>query len=316
MKVGTGSEGLTGALARISSPPPRRPAVRYHGGKWKLADWIVAQFPDHRVYTEAFGGGASVLLRKPRSYGEIYNDLDGEIVNVFSVLRDRGEELRRALELTPFARTEFRESYKPHPDPVEQARRTILRSYQGFGSAAVCGETSGFRANSNRSGTTPAHDWRNYPDHVPALIERLRGVVIEQRDAVDLLRQHDGADTLHYVDPPYVHSTRSEKTRGTVTRKAYKHEMDDEQHRRLAGVLHELRGAVVLSGYRCQLYDELYANWQRIDRAAIADGARPRVECLWISRSPRQGELLSANAGLEARAAGASDSKTLLGEEG
>lgn len=269
---------------------PRRPLLRYHGGKWKLAPWICAHFPAHRVYVEPFGGAASVLLRKPRSYGEIYNDLDGEIVNVFRVLRDQGAALRTALELTPFARAEFVESYTPNPDPVEQARRTIVRSFQGFGSAAVCGETSGFRANSNRSGTTPAHDWRNYPEHLPALIERLRGVVIEQRDAIDVMRQHDGPDTLHYVDPPYVHSTRSAKTRGTVTRKAYKHEMDDQQHRDLAAALSDLRGMVVVSGYRCELYDDLFKGWQRIDAAAHADGARERVESLWLSRQiPQQG---------------------------
>jgi DNA adenine methylase len=269
---------------------PRRPLLRYHGGKWRLAPWICAHFPAHRVYVEPFGGAASVLLRKPRSYGEIYNDLDGEIVNVFRVLRDQGAALRAALELTPFARAEFAESYTPHPDPVEQARRTIVRSFQGFGSAAVCGETSGFRANSTRSGTTPAHDWRSYPQHLPALIDRLRGVVIEQRDAMDVMQEHDGPDTLHYVDPPYVHSTRSAKTRGTVTRKAYKHEMDDDQHRALAAALAKLRGMVVVSGYRCELYDEVFEGWQRIDATTHADGARERVESLWLSRQiPQQG---------------------------
>lgn len=226
------------------------------------------------------GGGASVLLRKPRSYAEVYNDLDGEIVNVFRVLRDRGDELKRALELTPFSRVEFIESYEQHSDPLEQARRTILRSFQGFGSAAVSGEISGFRANSNRSGTTPAHDWRNYPENVPALIERMRGVVIEQREATEVMAAHDSPDTLYYVDPPYVHSTRGAR-RG---RDAYKHELDDQQHVRLAVVLHNLSGTVVLSGYRCPLYDEMYSDWLRIDCAAHADGARDRVESLWLSR--------------------------------
>lgn len=287
--------GIALAAVATSLPPvlgPKRPAVRYHGGKWKLADWIVAQFPPHRIYVEPFGGGASVLLRKPRSYGEIYNDLDGEIVNVFRILRDRGEELRSALELTPFSRTEFLESYEASSDPLEQARRTIVRSFQGFGSAAICGEISGFRSKSNRSGTTPAQDWRNYPAHVPALVERLRGVVIEQKDAVEIMVQHDSDSTLHYVDPPYVHSTRSEKMRGTATRKAYKFEMSDGQHRTLADTLHSLRGIVVVSGYRCDLYDELYSDWLRLDRTTHADGARERIECLWLSKEPAQGCLL------------------------
>lgn len=258
-----------------------RPIVRYHGGKFLLANWIISHFPPHRVYVEPFGGGGSVLLRKPRSYAEVYNDLDGEIVNVFRVVRDCGDELRRALELMPFAREEFVLSYEPSDDPMEQARRTIARSFMGFGSAAVCGEVSGFRANSNRSGTTPAHDWRNYPDSLPAAIDRLRGVVIECRDAVEVIGQHDGPDTLHYVDPPYHHDTRARGDKKSF--KSYKHEMTDDQHRELATVLKNLQGMVVLSGYRCPLYDELYAGWPRQDRAAHADGARDRVESLWLS---------------------------------
>ncbi len=120
----------------VSAMIPTRPIVRYHGGKWMLAQWIIAQFPAHRVYVEPFGGGGSVLLRKPRSYAEIYNDLDGEIVNLFLMARDHGEELRRALELTPFARVEFMESYEPSENPIEQARRTVARSFMGFGSNA------------------------------------------------------------------------------------------------------------------------------------------------------------------------------------
>lgn len=277
---------------------PTRPLLRYHGGKWKLAPWIIAHLPQHRIYVEPFGGAGSVLLRKGRSYSEVYNDLDGEVVNVFRMARDRGDDLVRAIELTPFSREEFALSYQPSEDPLERARRTITRSFQGFGSAAVCGEVSGFRANSNRSGTTPAHDWRNYPDTLRAIIERLRGVVIEQRDALDLMRQHDSADAVHYVDPPYVHSTRSEKSRNTVTRKAYKHELTDADHQRLAAGLRAMTGAVVLSGYRCALYDDLYQGWTRIDFRAHADGARARVESLWVSPNARmpQAQMLDSAA--------------------
>ena len=116
---------------------PSRPILRYHGGKWILAPWIISHFPPHRVYVEPFGGAASVLLRKPRSYAEVYNDLDREIVSLFRVARERGEELRRALELTPFARQEYLEAWHPSDDPLEQARRTVIRAYMGFASAAV-----------------------------------------------------------------------------------------------------------------------------------------------------------------------------------
>lgn len=267
-----------------------RPIVRYHGGKWKLAPWIIENLPPHRTYVEPFGGGGSVLLRKPRSYAEVYNDLDGEIVNVFRMMRDRGAELHELIRLTPFSRAEFAGSYVAHPDPLEQARRTILRSFQGFGSAAACGELSGFRANSNRSGTTPAHDWANYADAIEALVGRLRGVVIEQREAMAVMVHQDSAETLHYVDPPYVHSTRSVKVNHDLARKSYKHEMSDEQHEALAEGLKRLSGMVVLSGYASDLYSDLYRGWLRIDRIAHADGGRERIECLWLNAAAQAGQ--------------------------
>lgn len=255
---------------------PRRPLVRYHGGKWVLAPWIISNFPPHRCYVEPFGGGGSVLLRKPRAYAEVYNDLGGEIVNLFKVAREHGEQLARLCELTPFARSEFLGSREPCGDPLEQARRTLVRSFMGFGSNSLHQKT-GFRANSNRLGTTPAHDWMNYPDALRITIQRLRGVVIENRDALACMRQHDSADTLHYADPPYVFSTRSDD------KADYPHEMTDEQHAQFAEQLRELKGMVIVSGYRCEAYDVLFKGWRRIDRAANADGAAKRIESLWLS---------------------------------
>lgn len=260
---------------------PTRPIVRYHGGKWKLAPWIIGNFPSHRIYVEPFGGGGSVLLRKPRCYAEIYNDLDGEMVNLFRVVRDFGPELITRLERTPFARDEFLESYTPHPNAIEQARRTVIRSYMGFGSAAASGNKTGFRSNANRSGTTPAHDWANYPTAVVAICERLRGIVIENKDAVEVMRTHDGEQTLHYVDPPYVPSTRHEGN--PYCKKGYRFEMVDADHRTLAAALHELKGAVIVSGYPSDLYAELYAGWERLEnKGAHADGAKERTEVLWL----------------------------------
>lgn len=266
---------------------PKRPIMRYHGGKWKLAPWIISHFPQHKVYVEPYGGGGSVLLRKERSYAEIYNDLDGEVVNVFRIARDQGEKLREALQLTPFARDEFVLAYQRSDDPLEQARRTIIRSFMGFGSSAVTSgrhttnrfssPNTGFRSNSNRSGTTPAHDWKNYAECFDQLIERLRGIVIENRDAKEIMSIHDTPETLHYVDPPYVLSTRDDK------RPDYVFEMTDEQHFELADFLKTLKGHVILSGYRSSLYDGLYGDWRNVEKASFADGARARTECLWMS---------------------------------
>lgn len=259
-----------------------RPIVRYHGGKFLLAPWIISHFPPHRVYVEPFGGGGSVLLRKPSAYAEIYNDLDEEMVNLFRVARDQGAALRTLLQLTPFARDEYNAAFEVCADPLELARRTIIRSFMGFGSNAIArGIKSGFRASSNRSGTTPAHDWANYPECLDATIERLRGIVIENRDALEVMAQHDGADTLHYCDPPYVHSTRTQIAHG---HHGYNHEMTDEQHRQFAIFVRGLRGTVVISGYACPLYDALLGDWHQVKRQSHADGARDRVEVLWINR--------------------------------
>lgn len=254
-----------------------------NGGKWILAPWIIQHFPSHRIYTEAYGGAASVLLRKPRSYAEIYNDLDGEVVNLFRVLRNpsQARELIRQVTLTPYSRDEFETCQLTDGDPIEQARRTLFRSAAGFSTAGASSKSwrTGFRANVTRSGTTPAHDWSNMPQALEQIVARLRGVVIENQPALDLLRQYDNPDALHYVDPPYPFETRNERWRGNC----YRHEMNDDDHRELRAILGELEGKIVVSGYACDLYDELYAGWHRVTRGAYADGARKRVECLWIS---------------------------------
>lgn len=279
---------------------PTRPVLRWHGGKWMLADKIIEHFPEHRVYTEAFGGAASVLLRKNRSYAEVYNDLDEEVVNLFRILRDRrqGPALKRALALTPFSRVEFKRAYTRTRSPLEAARRLVLRSFMGFGSNASnmmeCRSgfrkstdrkindslKTGFRAVSNMSGTTPAHDWANYPEALDGIIQRFRAVVIECRPAIEVLKQNDRKQALHYVDPPYLHATRKKRQH-----RNYTHEMTNEDHRELAEVLKGLKGMVVLSGYPSELYDGLYKGWKTISIKALADGAKERTEVLWFNQA-------------------------------
>ncbi len=271
---------------------PTRPVLRWHGGKWLLAPWIMSFFPNHRIYVEPFGGAASVLLRKERSYAEVYNDLDDDAVNLFTVLRDteKANRLLNLLDLTPFARSEFVASWNETEDDVERARRLVVRSFMGFGSNAHSDKgrgarTTGFRANSSRSGTTPAHDWHGFPMALPAIVERLRGVVIEQRPALQVMDAHDWPDTLHYVDPPYMHSTRSRKNLYDAKHQ-YRHEMSDIDHVLLLGKLRDLVGMVVLSGYPNETYDHMLvakAGWGRFEREALADGARPRIEVVWIN---------------------------------
>jgi len=272
-------------------PKPTRPVLRWHGGKWILAPRIIAWFPKHRIYTECFGGAASILLRKERCYAEVYNDLDEDAVNLFRVVQDprTAVELRRLLELTPFARTEFELAYTSveSDNPIERARRLVIRAFMGHGSDAHAAKASGFRANSNRSGTTPAHDWANYPAALDATIERLRGVIIECRNALDVMQQHDGGATLHYVDPPYLPETRSWQKTGKGSGN-YTHELTPDDHAELLNGLRALTGMVVLSGYASTMYDEALPDWLRVEIAAHADGGRPRTEVLWLNPSCTQ----------------------------
>jgi DNA adenine methylase len=244
-----------------------------------LAPWIISHFPSHRVYVEPFGGAASVLIRKDRSYAEVYNDLNDDVVNLFRLLREGyGHELVQNLRLTPFSATEFAAAYEPTESRMEQARRLIIRSFMGFGSNSHERKT-GFRSNSNRSGTTPAQDWVNYPDALEAVVERLRGVVVMNRDALDVMRSHDGPETLHYVDPPYVPETRDAGS-------DYSHEMTVGDHEKLLVFLTSLEGKVILSGYPSAMYDAALPGWERVERAALADGARKRTEVLWMNFDP------------------------------
>ena len=259
---------------------PSRPLLRWHGGKWRIAPWIISQFPPHRYYTETFGGAASVLLQKPRAFAEVYNDLDGELVNLFRVLQKprQAENLIYLLKTTPFARKEFNRSYGSIKEPIEKARRLVIRSFMGFGSNAhTASHKTGFRSFSNRSHTTPAHDWANFPIELQIIVERLQGVVIENRPAIEIMSQHDTEDTLHYCDPPYLMSTRTDRSRD------YNHELTDNDHVNLANFLRTLKGMVIVSGYDSPLYDKLFSDYKKMTKKAFADGARERLECLWIS---------------------------------
>ena len=263
----------------------RRPILRWYGGKWRLAPWIISHFPRHRVYVEPFGGAASVLLRKVRSHVEIYNDLDGEVVNLFRVLRSKPKvaKLIVDLKLTPLSRHEFVAAYMPARSQYTRAINLIKRSFLGFG-AITGGRKTGFKTRFNKSSPSPTGDWLNYPDALLHSAERLMGVVIEERPAHQVISDHDSAETLFYCDPPYVLSSRTKKE------KIYALEMTDADHERLAVLLKKVKGHVVLSGYRTKLYDRLYEGWKRFERRAMALNQKETTECLWIK--PRKNKEL------------------------
>lgn len=260
----------------------QRPIMRYHGGKWRMASWILSHLPPHRIYIEPFGGAGSILLRKPRSYSEIYNDLASEIVNLFRVLRDpeQSARLQKQVDLTPYSREEFEDSFIPADDPVEQARRTLLRTAASYSTATFGKWGTGFRGNVSRSYSTPSRDWIGIPSIIGQVTQRLQGVVVEHLPALDLIRKYDHQDALFYCDPPYVHSTRNPVQAGN----AYiEDNMFDEDHRELLELLTEIKGQVVISGYPSSLYDNILNGWRRVEYLAQTDSHRKKTEVLWIS---------------------------------
>ncbi|HXC40831.1 MAG TPA: DNA adenine methylase [Burkholderiales bacterium] len=263
---------------------PAHPALRYHGGKFRLAAWIQTFFPAHNCYVEPFGGAAGVLLQKPRAYAEVYNDLDGEIVNFFRVLREPESRARliEAIELTPYCRDEFEAAWLETEDPVERARRLAIRASMGFGSAGATKGRTGFRTDTRRTYGTAQHVWVKYPAGLATVGERFAGVLVENCDALKVMRQHDGPLTLHYVDPPYVFSTRMR----AAAHRYYRHELSDDQHVQLLDTLATLQGMVVLSGYPSDLYDEALKGWQRHttkSRIASGRGTALRTEVAWLN---------------------------------
>jgi DNA adenine methylase len=281
---------------------PARPALRYHGGKWRLAPWIIAHFPPHKVYVEPFGGGASVLLRKSPLAAECYNDLDATVVGVFRVLRDpaKARELQRRLALTPFARAEFDWSYEPAVDDIDGAHKMVVRSFMGHGSDSVTrGCRTGFRARLTDERALPSWSWANYADTIPFFTGRLLSVTIEQRDAGEIIARYDGPATLFYCDPPYRHGLRSALRGRSKRMHGYAHELDDADHVALLERLCGLEGMVALSGYPDASYDEALAGWQRVECSSMADGAQPRTEVLWLNPAATRRDLFSRGRSFE-----------------
>jgi len=262
-------------------------ALRYLGGKSKIAEWTISQFPKHKTYGELFAGGAVTLINKPIVTNEIYNDKAGNVVNVFRVLRDHGELLKELLRLTPYSRDEFMLSLEPTDNDIELARRTVIRSMMSFGGAGIYNTSSGFRAVANNNTSAPKR-WMSYIEALDIIIERFRYVTIENRPAIELMPIHDSPETLYYLDPPYLQSTRVKGSN------QYEHEMSEQDHIDLANESHKCKGMIIISGYHSDLYDDLYKDWQVLEKSSQAGsvkGGVKRTEVLWLSPNIRQRSL-------------------------
>lgn len=261
----------------------RRIVFGWYGGKFNHLDWLLPLLPAAHHYCEPFAGSAAVLLNRVPAPVETYNDMDGEVVNFFRVLRERPEELARMIALTPFSREEFHTAVTGHMDldGMERARLFYVKARQartGLAQTATLGRWANCRDTSRSGMSGVISRWLGGVEALPEIALRLLRVQIENRPAIDVIRLYDGKSTLFYCDPPYLHDTRGDA-------KAYGFEMTKEEHIALAEALHGCKGKVALSGYRNHLMDELYKNWRRFDAPPKQCHSikKTRQECLWMN---------------------------------
>lgn len=226
------------------------------GGKATHIEWILSLLPKSLHYCEPFGGSAAILLNKEPSQIETYNDIDSEIVNFFKVLRDHKNEFMESLTSTPYSSEEFVKTLviDPDLDKIERARRFFIRARcirSGISSLSNTGNCSVSKNTTCEYISNCISRWFNSTEYLPEIVQRLLRVQIENRDAVELIKYYDSKNTLFYCDPPYIYDPRNSDN-------LYRYEITDDQHRELAEVLNSVKGQVAISGYECDLMNELY----------------------------------------------------------
>jgi DNA adenine methylase len=263
-----------------TTPTLKNPLLRYYGGKWRLASWIIRHFPPHVCYVEPYGGAGSVLLRKPPSEFEIYNDLDSEVVNFFRVLREQPEQLRQALYCTPFSREEYEQSYHANGTPLERARRMFILSWQGYGGPRKQMRT-GWKVQRRTWESGRADqlaEWNQAKEIIPAA-ERFSHVQIEHDDALKIIRRFDTSKTLFYCDPPYPADTRNAKW----CKSAYSHEMGGHDHVHLINLLNQIDGMAILSSYPNALYTDMLSGWVQKTKTCQTMNGTQATEVIYLS---------------------------------
>jgi DNA adenine methylase len=258
----------------VSGGGARAAALRYPGSKWSLAELIVAQFRKHYHYVEPYFGSGAVFFTKPVSPHELVNDVDGQVVNFFRVLRDQTDDLLFTLEATPWSRTEYDASHIRTGDDLEDARRFVTRIWQAH--ASDTSKKTGWKnRGSKQSARGMSVRWQRVPSELSELATRLKDAEIENRPALDVIRRFSTNNTLIYADPPYLPETR--------TQRMYAYEMDPDDHHEMLVALCAHPGPVVLSGYGNPLYEEYLGSWDKVlVKPPKVEKQATRLEVLWV----------------------------------
>ena len=254
--------------------------MKYPGSKWSISKWIINHFPDHHSYLEPFFGSGAVLFNKPRSNIETVNDLDGNVVNLFEWIKKDPEKLAHEIYYTPYARQVYDDAFKLVPeDSFKKAVNFYIRMNMGYG-FRTNGKKVGWKNDvQGRERAYASLDWCNLPDRILQAAERLRGVQIENRPAVEVIERFNKKKVLIYMDPPYMPETR----RG----KQYMHEMyDKKSHIELLEVAKSHKGPVLISGYDSEIYSNILKSWHREEITCYSQVSSKKREILWMNFTP------------------------------
>lgn len=262
--------------------------LKYPGAKWNIAGWIINNFPpgyEKMTYLEPFFGSGAIMFNKKRSKIETINDLDSRVVNLFKVIRDEPEKLSRLIEYTPWSREEYLMSYEVSEDPIEDARRFIVRLWQGIG--AKTSDITGWSNNIKPVDTGKAR-WSRLSVDIKVTADRLRNqslgmVQIENSDAMKLIERHNSPDVFMYLDPPYPLGTRSKRH--------YKHEMCDKNHEDLLAILKDSKAMIMVSSYDNELYDQELKGWFKKSISATTEFGGSAEEVIWMNYEPPMEQL-------------------------
>lgn len=259
-------------------------AFGWYGGKFSHLDFILPNLPDgERHFCDVYGGSAAVIINRQPAPVETYNDIDSEVVNFFRVLRDpaTSEQLIKAIALTPFSREELVRALEFAADPLERARRFFVRARQtrtGLAQTSSEGRWAHCLLTSRAGMAGAVSRWLGSVEGLSEIVQRLQRIQIENAPALEVIERYDSAETLFYIDPPYVHEARGDT-------KAYGVEMSDDDHRDLAELLTGIEGRAAISGYRTAIYDDLFGLWRRIDAdpKTCHSVRQIRQESLWVN---------------------------------
>lgn len=253
--------------------------LKYPGAKWRIAEWIIENMPEHHSYVEPFFGSGAVFFNKPLSNIETINDLDGEIVNFFEVIRDIPKELATKIYMTPYARAAYESAYeqlnKINNSKLNRALNFCIKINMSYGHR--CNSKVGWKSDvQGRERAYTLRAWNKLPDIIMEAALRLKETQIEKGSAIEVIRRFNNPRCLIYCDPPYLLEARN-------VSKQYNYEMSNKDHEDLLNTIIESKSKIIISGYDSDLYNDALKGWRKKTGYSLTQSMRKAKEVLWMN---------------------------------